>query len=70
VATLDEALRDVSVVMLATDHKEFIEALTPSELVRRGIKLVVDGKNALDGEGIAKANIHYYGIGRQYIPEA
>ena len=31
--------------------------------------LVVDGKNALDGEALARAGISYYGIGRQYLPE-
>lgn len=64
VATLDEALANANVVMLATNHTQFTEALTPARLKAAGVKLVIDGKNALDADGIAHAGIHYLGIGR------
>ncbi len=65
-ASLEEALSDASVVMLATDHTAFTSVLTPEYLRQHNIKLVIDGKNSLDGAEIAAAGIHYYGVGRQY----
>ena len=68
VASLEEATQGVSAVMLATDHTEFVETLTPAYLKSHGIKIVIDGRNALDGISISKQGIYYYGIGRQYLP--
>lgn len=64
VPSLEEALQQSNVVMLATNHSVFINSLTAPLLKKHGIKLVVDGKNALDMEGISKAGILYYGVGR------
>jgi UDP-N-acetyl-D-glucosamine dehydrogenase len=64
VKSLAEALRGAHAVMLATDHDEFVAALTPAALKQAGIKVVVDGKNALDADAIAAAGIAYFGIGR------
>lgn len=65
--SLDEALKNTNVVMLATNHSTFTEALTPARLKRAGIKLVIDGKNALDADGIARVGILYIGIGRSRL---
>ena len=67
VASLDEALAGADVVMLATNHTEFIEQLTPEYLKEKGIKLVIDGKNALDDAAIRTAGITYYGVGRSKL---
>jgi len=64
VDSLDAALEDASVVMLATDHTDFLKKLTPDYLQQKNIQLVIDGKNALAADDIAKAGILYYGIGR------
>ncbi|MEK7499409.1 MAG: nucleotide sugar dehydrogenase, partial [Patescibacteria group bacterium] len=64
VASLEEALTGADVVMLATNHTQLCEALTPENLKKHGILFVVDGKNALDADGIAKAGVLYLGIGR------
>ncbi|MDP3997472.1 MAG: nucleotide sugar dehydrogenase [bacterium] len=68
VNSLDQALVGASAVMLACDHDEFTKKLTPDYLKSSGIQLVIDGKNALDGDGIAAAGIYYYGIGRKRLP--
>lgn len=70
VASLKEALAGGVIVMLGTNHDELVSALTPAALVKAGVKLVIDGKNALDAEGIAKLGISYYGIGRRRLPVA
>lgn len=67
-ASLEEAIEGTKVVMLAADHDAFVKVLTPKWLKDSGIKVVVDGRNALDADGIAAAGIHYYGIGRRRIP--
>ncbi|MEK7557467.1 MAG: nucleotide sugar dehydrogenase [Patescibacteria group bacterium] len=64
VATLEEALAAADAVMLATNHTQFIKALTPAALRRHQIRLLVDGKNALDPAQVASAGVLYYGIGR------
>ncbi len=68
VNSLDEALSGADVILLATNHTEFVKALTPEKIKAAGIKLVIDGKNALDADGIAKAGILYYGVGRKRLP--
>jgi len=67
VPSLDDALASAAVVMLATDHDLITDKLTPAALRRAGIRLVVDGKNALDGPALASAGIDYVGIGRSYL---
>ena len=66
VATMDDAVKGADVVMLGTNHTEMTAILTPEYLKSMGVKLVVDGKNAIDGQVMANAGIPYYGIGRTY----
>jgi UDP-N-acetyl-D-glucosamine dehydrogenase len=67
VASLDEAVAGAQVVIVATDHTEFVKQLTPQYLQQHQVKVVVDGKNALDASGIQQAGILYYGIGRSNL---
>lgn len=64
VKSLEEALANAQVIMLATNHTSICDALTPEYLKKHNIVLVIDGKNALDADGIAGAGILYLGIGR------
>lgn len=64
VDTLDAALDGVHVVILATNHTNLTEQLTPEYLKELGVRMVIDGKNALDADAMAQAGILYLGIGR------
>lgn len=64
VSSLEEALRKSDVIMLATNHTAFIKALTPAALKKYGIKLVIDGKNALNPKKVISSGALYYGVGR------
>src|SRR3990167_8907977 len=64
VESLDAALQGTEVVILATNHSDLIDALTPGNLKKYGVACVIDGKNALDADGIAQEGILYLGIGR------
>lgn len=64
VATLEEAITDCAAVMLATDHDEFINGLTPELLKEKGTNVLLDGKNALDVATMKSAGVLYLGVGR------
>jgi len=49
-------------LILATNHKEFLET-DPALFKKHGIKVLVDGMNALNKEEIEKHGILYKGIG-------
>ena len=49
--------------IIATDHPEFKE-IRPNQIKEKGIKVVIDGKNCLDKQGIKALGIVYKGIGR------
>jgi hypothetical protein len=51
-------------VILATHHKALVSKLTPAFLKTAGVKIVLDARNSLDKEGIAKAGLFYKGVGR------
>ncbi len=63
-ASLEALLRKSDALILATDHAEFKENLTPSLMKQYGIRIIVDGKNCLDKAAFKKAGIIYRGIGR------
>lgn len=62
--SLEEALTGAHVVVLATNHTNLCEYLTPENLKKHDIRFIVDGKNALDADAIAHVGILYLGIGR------
>lgn len=65
VSTLEELLEKCQALIIATNHKEFIETLTPELLKARGVKAIIDGKNCLNREAfIAEKAFVYHGIGR------
>lgn len=64
VKSLDALLKKSDAVILATDHREFKERITPALLKKFGIRVIVDGKNCLDKKAFFAAKIRYKGIGR------
>lgn len=60
--SLDTILKRNEYIVIATDHSEF-KALNSDDLLKYGIKIVIDGKNCLDKIGIKEAGIYYKGIG-------
>lgn len=64
VKSLEALLKKSQALIVATDHREFKESLTPALLKKYGIKVIVDGKNCLGKDAFKKAGIIYKGIGR------
>ncbi|MFZ1683270.1 MAG: UDP binding domain-containing protein, partial [Candidatus Zixiibacteriota bacterium] len=62
--SLSDILKKSTALILATDHRVFRETITPALLVKHGIKVFIDGKNAFDKHLFRKAGIIYKGIGR------
>ena len=62
--SLDTILEKSEAIILATDHTEFKEAITPELLKKNRVKVFIDGKNAFDKESFRKSGIIYKGIGR------
>lgn len=62
--SLETILKKSDALILATDHREFKELITPALLKKYKIKAIVDGKNCLDKTLFLKAGIRYKGIGR------
>lgn len=62
VKSLEELLEKSDALILATNHKEFLE-INPEVFKKNNIKVIIDGMNCLDKEQIAKHGIIYKGIG-------
>ncbi len=63
VKSLEEALKNSPAIVIVTAHKVF-RNLTPQELIRNGVSIVIDGRNCLPKDDFIKAGILYKGIGR------
>ncbi len=61
--SLIELLRHSDGMIIATNHREFVE-MDIRKLRKYGIKVVIDGKNCLDKDGIVRLGMAYKGIGR------
>ncbi len=64
--SLEEILEKSDALILATNHREFIETLTPELLIKHDIKAIIDGKNCLNREAFIehKEKFIFRGIGR------
>ncbi len=62
--SFEEAIEKADCVLLATHHNSFLKKLSPENIKKAGVKLVVDSRNVLDKEGIEEKGILYKGIGR------
>ncbi len=63
VTSINEALRKVDCVIIATDHTNFT-TLNPQTFKDSGVKIIVDGRNCLNKDEIERLGIVYKGIGR------
>lgn len=63
-ASLETLLEKSQALIVATNHREFIETITPELLKKYNIQVIIDGKNCLDKAAFLKAGIIYKGIGR------
>jgi len=61
--SLDDALTKADAVIVATNHKDFIE-MDLNKLKENNIKVLIDGKNCLSKEAVEKQEATYSGIGR------
>lgn len=61
--SLDEILSHSDALVLVTDHRQFKE-IPIEDFVKNGVKVIIDGRNALDKKAIKAAGITYAGIGR------
>jgi len=64
VSSLEEAVSQADILVLATDHEEFRKTLTPEYLQAHQILAVIDGRNCLAKELIEQVGIVYAGIGQ------
>ena len=62
--TLDEILNQSEALIIATNHRTFIETLTPELLEKHNILAVIDGKNCLNKASFVNSGVIYKGIGR------
>jgi nucleotide sugar dehydrogenase len=69
VKSLAEALQGATAIVLACDHAVLVKELTPENLKKAGVELVVDGRNALPAAELTAQSILYYGIGRSHLPQ-
>lgn len=65
VHSLPALLKKSNALILATNHRDFVEALSPELLKKNHIKVIIDGKNCLDKERFQKERSFVFrGIGR------
>lgn len=64
--SLESILEKSDALILATNHREFIESLTPELLIQNDIKVIIDGKNCLNREAFMEHSdtFIFRGIGR------
>lgn len=63
-ASLSGILSTSNAILLTCDHTKMVRELTPQRLRTAGIKIVIDGRNALNMPAIVQTGIVYYGIGK------
>lgn len=63
-STVDSPYVDVDAAVLVTAHEEFVD-LNAERLEERGVSVVVDGRNVLDGSRFSAIGITYRGVGRE-----
>jgi UDP-N-acetyl-D-glucosamine dehydrogenase len=63
VKSLDELLRKSEALILATNHRQFLD-IPIKQFKKNKIKVIIDGRNCLNKDAIEKAGILYKGIGR------
>jgi UDP-N-acetyl-D-glucosamine dehydrogenase len=62
--SLSDLLENSDALVICTNHRQFLEELTPDLLEKHRILAVVDGKNCLDKDLFSNHSFVYTGIGR------
>ena len=65
VNSIDACLDGAKAVIVVTEHSDVVEKLSAANFGEIGIKVVIDGRNCLDGDRIREQNVLYRGIGRR-----
>jgi UDP-N-acetyl-D-glucosamine dehydrogenase len=65
VDSIDECLAGAKGVVLVTEHSDVTARLNDVDLAALGVEVVIDGRNALDGDRIRAQHVRYRGIGRR-----
>jgi UDP-N-acetyl-D-glucosamine dehydrogenase len=60
--SLDTILNNAQAVIIATAHDEFV-SIEPEYFIKKGVRIIVDGRNCLDYNKYKKSEILYKGIG-------
>jgi len=63
-SSLEDALKNVSGALIVTDHSDMMAKFLQLDLLSLGLKVIVDGRNALDQQSVPNS-ILYRGIGRK-----
>lgn len=62
--TLNDIITKSDVLLIATNHSEFVQNISIDILKKSNIKVVIDGRNCLNKESFEWSGISYSGIGR------
>jgi UDP-N-acetyl-D-glucosamine dehydrogenase len=62
--SVEDALDGADAAIVATDHSLFLD-LSPEDFARKGVSIVIDGRNCLDKSAFADSGVLYRGIGRR-----
>jgi UDP-N-acetyl-D-glucosamine dehydrogenase len=65
VESLEQVLQDVQAVVIVTDHENYVSQIKQTNLTQYGIKVIIDGRNCLESQGVFSQGILYRGIGRR-----
>jgi UDP-N-acetyl-D-glucosamine dehydrogenase len=65
VDSIDDCLQNTKAIVIVTEHSDVVAKLDAVNLSKLGIEVVIDGRNALDGDRIRQQNVLYRGIGRR-----
>lgn len=57
--SLESILGDADCIIIATNHAEFVENITPSLLEKYSISCIVDGKNCLEASWFQDSSVNY-----------
>ena len=64
-SSFDEAILDAKAVVIITEHDDITSLLQQVDLSKKGIEVIVDGRNCLNSAHITSQGILYHGIGRK-----
>ena len=65
VDSIESALQDAKAILIITEHDDIVAGLKKQDLVKRGVEVLIDGRNCLDSEVLEKQGVLYRGIGRK-----